>query len=198
MDQQIMTSRNFFKANQIVHIAFIIGLVFFALISFFLQLQGFGSLGQEFNRASVFIVPVIAICGIIASKLTFKRKLNDCIGKTSLKDKLTEYRSALIIKFAIIEVATFITILSYLLTGDLILLAIVGFLIIVFATYRPSKEKLFLDLELSQPEKQLLNPTCKFTFVTISISVKNDFHFYNWGTTFIFLVKGRCLNPSAS
>ena len=42
------------------------------------------------------------------------------------------------------------------------------------------------------------NPTCKFTFVTISISVKNDFHFYNWGTTFIFLVKGRCLNPSAS
>ena len=43
-----------------------------------------------------------------------------------------------------------------------------------------------------------LNPTCKFTFVTISISVKNDFHFYNWGTTFIFLVKGRCLNPSAS
>ena len=157
MDSQKITSKDYFKAILVVHIAFIIGLVFFGLISFLLQLKGFGSIGQEINTAFIYLVPIIAIGGIIGSKLIFKRKLNDCSNKSNLYEKLTEYRSALIIKFAIIEGATFISIISYLLTGDLILLAIAGLLIIVFLTYRPTKEKLFFDLELSHSEKKLLN-----------------------------------------
>jgi len=47
-----------------------------------------------------------------------------------------------------------------------------------------------------QDVEKCLNPTCKSTFATNSLTVTCYYWFYIWGTTFVFLVKGRCLNPS--
>ncbi len=152
-----MTVENYFKANKIVHIAFVIGLVFFALISFLLQLKGFGTIGENVNKLAVYIIPIIALIGLISSTLLFKRKLNECSTKQNLNEKLTEYRSALILKFGIIEGTTFIILISYLLTGELIVLTVAGILIIVFITYIPTKGKLINDLDLSFTDKQILD-----------------------------------------
>ena len=152
-----MTVENYFKANRIVHIAFVIGLVFFALVSFLMQLNGFGTIGENGNKFAVYIIPIIALIGLISSTLLFKRKLNECKTKQNLKEKLTEYRSALILKFGIIEGTTFITLISYLLTGELIVLAVAGILIVAFITYLPTKGKLINDLELSFTDKQIIN-----------------------------------------
>lgn len=152
-----MTVENYFKANRIVHIAFVIGLAFFALVSFLMQLNGFGTIGENVNKFAVYIIPIIALIGLISSTLLFKRKLNECKTKQNLKEKLTEYRSALILKFGIIEGTTFITLISYLLTGELIVLAVAGILIIAFITYFPTKGKLINDLELSFTDKQIFD-----------------------------------------
>ena len=42
-----------------------------------------------------------------------------------------------------------------------------------------------------------LNPTCKYITIQSCITVFCNFSFYNWGTTFVFLTKGRCLKLSA-
>jgi len=86
-----------------------------------------------------------------------QRKLNQCRAKQHLNAKLTEYRSALILKFAVMDVTTLILILSYLLTGELIILIAAGLLIIIFTTYIPTKAKLINDLALSFTDRQILN-----------------------------------------
>lgn len=157
MENQKETVGNYFKANKIVYIAMVTGLVFFALISFLLQLQGFGTIGNNISKLAVYIIPVIALIGLISSTLLFKRKLEECRTKQNLREKLIEYRSALIIKFGIVEGTTFLAVISYLLTGELILLAVAGLLIIVFITYIPTKDKLYNDLDLSYADKQILD-----------------------------------------
>jgi len=157
MDTIKMTSKNYFKGIQIVHFALIIGIVFFGIISIFLQSQGFGTIDQESNNILMITAMVFSVIGIILSKLLFKRKLLNCSNKPTLIEKLDSYRSALTLKFASIEAPSFLVIVIYLITGNMIVIAIAGLLLIIFLTYRPTKEKLITDLELSSEEKDLIN-----------------------------------------
>lgn len=157
MDTPKLTTKDFFKTLQIIHFVLMTGLVIFAMFAFYfhyvgLELEG----GKELNFGLIYTVPIFAIAGTLASNLVFKQKLKDCINKTSLKEKLTYYRSALIIKFAIIEGCAFFAIIGYLLTGKLVYLGILGLLLIVFMVYKPTKEKSIVDLELNQAERQLI------------------------------------------
>jgi len=127
-----MTSGGYFKSIKIVHIALVIGIVFFTLISVFLQISGFGTVGQEINNGLLLLVPIFALIGIFASNLVFRKKLKGIREKSNLKEKMEDYRSALIIKLALIEGPSFFTVVAYLLTGNYIFLGIVVVLIIVF------------------------------------------------------------------
>jgi len=157
METQTLTVGNYFKANKIVHVAMVIGLVFFISMSFFLQKMGLGTIGENLSKSAVYITPIIALIGLIGGTSLFKRKLNQCRTKQLLNEKLTEYRSALILKFAIIDGTALILIISYLLTGELIILTAAGLLIIVFTTYIPTKAKLINDLALSFTDRQILD-----------------------------------------
>lgn len=69
--------------------------------------------------------------------------------QNSLSDKLNTYRAATIIRFALIEGALLLTVVFYLLTGNLVLLGIAGIGLVVLALLHPSSVKLKVDLDLS-------------------------------------------------
>lgn len=152
-----MTSKDFFKSVQIIHLALITGVIILGIFAFSfhyigIEMEG----GKELNFALIYVVPVFAIAGIVASNLVFKQKLKECITRPNLKEKLNCYRSALIIKFALIEGSSFFALVAFLLTGDLLYLGFAAILVVVFITYTPSKEKSIVDLELNQTEKQII------------------------------------------
>ncbi len=152
-----MKSKDYFRAIQIVHLALVAGILFFVLISVFMQANAFGTMDDESNNLLMVFALAFAAIGIASSKILFKRKVRKCNANTTLAEKLDEYRSALIIKFASLEAPSFLSIVIYLLTGNTIVLIIAGVLIIVFIMYRPTKEKLIGDLELDTKEKALIN-----------------------------------------
>lgn len=155
MDTYKMTSKEFFRSIQIIHFALMSGVIMLGIFSFYFHYSGLEMEdGKELNSGLIYVVPVFAIAGIVASNLVFKQKLNDCRAKSILKDKMTNYRSALIIKFALIEGCSFFALIAYLLTGNLIYLGFAGLLLIVLITYWPSKEKTIIDLELTHSEQQ--------------------------------------------
>ena len=151
-----MTSGEYFKSIKIVHIALVVGVVFFALISVFLQINGFGTVGHEIDKVLLIVVPIFALIGIFASNFVFKKKLNEIQKKSNLKEKMEEYRSALIIKLALIEGPSFFAVVSFLLTGNYIYLGLTVILIIVFLIYTPNKTKLINELELTKKESDLI------------------------------------------
>ena len=152
-----MKSKDYFRAIQIVHLAMVAGILFFVLISVFLQAKAFGTMDDESNNLLMVFALAFAAIGIASSKILFRRKLIKCNAKTTLTEKLDEYRSALIIKFASLEAPSFLSIVIYLLTGNTIVLVIAGVLIIIFLMYRPTKEKLMDDITLDTKEKALIN-----------------------------------------
>lgn len=152
-----MTSKDFFKSVQIIHLALITGVIILGIFAYSfhyigIEMEG----GKDLNFDLIYVVPVFAIAGIIASNLVFKQKLKECIARPNLKEKLNCYRSALIIKFALIEGSSFFALVAFLLTGDLLYLGFAAILVVVFITYIPSKEKSIVDLELNQTEKQII------------------------------------------
>jgi hypothetical protein len=151
-----MTSGEYFKSIKIVHIALVVGVVFFALTSVFLQIKGFGTVGHEIDKVLLIVVPIFTLIGIFASNFVFKKKLNEIRKKSNLKEKMEEYRSALIIKLALIEAPSFFAVISFLLTGNYIYLGLAVILIIVFIIYTPNKTKFINELELTKKESDLI------------------------------------------
>lgn len=152
-----MTSAGYFKSIKIVHLALVIGVVFFALVSVFLQINGFGTLGELINNGLLLIIPLLALIGIFGSNFIFKKRLRKIVDKTNPNEKMEDYRSALILKFALIEGPSFFAIVAYLLTGNYIFLGTAVVLIIVFLIYTPSRTKFISDLELTKDESDLIN-----------------------------------------
>lgn len=152
-----ITSGEYFKSIKIVHIALVIGVVFFALVSVFLQMNGFNTADQEFINIFLLVVSIFTLFGVIASNLIFKKKIRTIKEKSSLKVKMDEYRAALLIKLALIEAPAFFTVIAYLVTGDYIFLGIVLLLIIVFLIYTPNRVKFINDLGLTKAESELIN-----------------------------------------
>ncbi|HRX13220.1 MAG TPA: hypothetical protein P5210_16270 [Draconibacterium sp.] len=157
MENDKMTSNDYFKSVQIIHLALIAGVVILGIFTFSFHTSGLEmDGGKELNFALIYVVPVFSIAGIIASNVVFKQRLKDCIARPNLKEKLNCYRSALIVKFSFIEGSSFFALIAFLLTGDLLYLGFAALLLIVFITYTPSKEKSIVDLELTQAEKQII------------------------------------------
>ena len=162
MDAIKTTSGTYLKTIQILHIAIVIGIFGFAVISIIIQSQGFQKVDQETEMVLMVIVPIFALIGIIGSNFIFKKRLVPIRSMSSLKDKLIDFRTALIIKFVILDAPAFFAVIAFLLTGNYFYLGITAALVVTFAIYFPTKSKLINDLRLSRQEvDQLSDPNAE-------------------------------------
>ncbi|MDY0343718.1 MAG: hypothetical protein RBR28_09100 [Lentimicrobium sp.] len=154
METRQVTSKEFFRSLTIVFYAMIIGTVFFAAISFSLHQLGFEKAEMDVFK---YIVPLLIIIGIVGGNFMFKKQLKVALSKIDLLDKLNNYRSALIIRYAFLEGSAFFTIAVYLVTGNMFFLGLAFIPILSFLLFVPSIEKTQFDLELNHDEKQRIN-----------------------------------------
>jgi peptidoglycan/LPS O-acetylase OafA/YrhL len=152
------TSREYFRGLAIIHAALIAGQVVFILVSAFLNSVGESMTNsRELTRGLTIAVPLFVLGGIAASLILTKNRLAVIKGRSSLTEKLIDYRSAVVVKLALLEGPAFFAIVSYLLTGDPLFAGIAAFMIVLFFINRPGREKLAQDLELSQKDIDFLD-----------------------------------------
>jgi len=154
------TSKEYFNALNIMYVALIMGQVFFAVITLFLNLNSVISFNfEESKLALVLIAVILAFSGIYGSNYIFKIKISSIKQTMTLFNKLLEYRSASILKWAILEAPSFFAIIGYFLTGDMTFIIITLAIISFFAMNRPTPEKTCIELELETQDKiRLLDP----------------------------------------
>lgn len=147
------TIRQYFKALTVLHFALVTGIVLFTIISFVLQNTGsFAGGDPALARLFLYIVPVLAVGCVIAGNNQYKKQVNEIKDLQGLADKLNAYRAAFIKRDALMEGPALFAIIAYLLTGQMLLLAIAALLIAAFLYFRPTKDTLIKDLELSTDE----------------------------------------------
>jgi divalent metal cation (Fe/Co/Zn/Cd) transporter len=151
------TTQQYFKVLTILHYALITGVLLFALIAFALQsLNMFGE-NEELRNVFLYIVPLVALGGVIGGSMMYKKQVNEIKNKNSLAEKLEAYRAIFIMRDALLEGPSLFAIIAYLLTGEILFLALTGSLVAIFILVRPSKDKLAKDLELSSDEMNIIN-----------------------------------------
>lgn len=142
----------YFKAFRILHLALCAAVLAFGLMVQFVLLpmpdfQPEGNSSLFINIAGVYLVFAIAIgYWLFGSQLKLAKTYD------SLNNKLHTYRSASIVRFALLEGSILMALVFYLLTANPILIAIAGIGFILLLMLHPNAMKLKNDLELSQPD----------------------------------------------
>jgi len=142
------------RNNLVVWAAMLVGQLFFVAIAVYMVKYGGMNKPQlELGDILLYIVPLISLISVFMSFYIFNQRLNALKDEPGLSKKLADYRSALIVRWALVEGPSFFAIVSYLLTGNYLLLGFAIILIAIFILIMPSSSKLDSDLELSWQDK---------------------------------------------
>lgn len=168
MESRGQTSKEYFKLLSLLHTSLLGAQLLFAVVAFYLNMNGqFSNDAGEFNDIFQFIVPVVIVGAVLGSTMLFKAQLKSIKAKPELKDKLNGYRSASLIKYAMLEAPSMFAIVCYLLTANFIFMGFAGLIIVVFLLNRPLPENTANDLELNQAEKmKVLDPNSTVAEIT--------------------------------
>jgi hypothetical protein len=152
------TSKEYLRSTQIVHLAMLLGQVFFAGVSLFVVYMNGASL-TDANTVNIFLIVeiLIASTSTYASRFLFAQKLKTIEFNVSLSEKLGIYNSANIIRWALLEGPSFMSIILYFLTGQILFMIISLAIMSYFVMIRPTLEKTINDLQLNEQEKLILS-----------------------------------------
>ena len=143
------------KSLQFVHKAMLISQVIFALVAFLLLFGNkFIPPFQQYDRVLQLIVLLLSFSGFyIGTFYILKRQVEE-LKKSILnpREKFDRYRKACIIQWALIHGPCLISIMCFLLVGNISFLALAATLMVLFAMMGPSLIKIQLLLELSEED----------------------------------------------
>lgn len=138
----------YFKSLSKLYINLIFLQLIFILIALYLRTEQYA--GHEFGDFEFFkfVVPLFAGGGIYEGNVLYKRRIREARKKTTLGDKLADYRLALLFRYTLWVAPSLFAIVAYFLTGNWMYLAISGLLVLVFSAHRPGMDKAKQDLDL--------------------------------------------------
>ncbi|WP_298518576.1 hypothetical protein [uncultured Kordia sp.] len=142
-----MTPNSFVKTLTIIHFVLVAGLVILAGI---FSYDDIGTAKFSFDTTDMFLLifPVIVISTLTMSRIMFQKMVQNAKNMEGLKKMLTQYQTASIVKFALIESPAMFGIVMYMVSKNATFIAISGVLILYLILQRPSKSKIENDLEL--------------------------------------------------
>lgn len=153
MTTQKQTSKEYFRSITIIYFGLLIGQVAFSAITLYLNLGLMYQPDDSLRDVFIYVVPILVVNGFVTGHLIYKNRLKKIKSYNILTSKMGEYRGAMIIRLAMLEGASLFSIIVYLLTADLIFIAMSGLIIAYFIKLRPTIDKISMDLELDSTEK---------------------------------------------
>jgi len=153
---------NDFKALQILHGALLTGMAMLAVIGISL-VPSHGALGKGIALEKVLQVVVVlaAVGSTAAGFVLFKKRMQAISPMDPAKTKIAAYRAAAILRWALIEAPTLLSLISFLLTGNYAFLTLGIALMLVFVVVRPAKPVIVFLLQLNEQEVGELEGTAQ-------------------------------------
>jgi len=126
------------KVLIIMHTAMLLAQILFAAIAYYLKHNDTSDLDNDFDRKIQMILTGIAVFNVVAALFLFKKNMEKLKNIQELNEKILKYRQASIIKFALLEFATFVAIIGYFFTLGISFLVLAAVLIAFFALQKPT------------------------------------------------------------
>ena len=145
------------KNLRIVHLSMLSGLVFFAIIAYYIRNNTGSLLGPRELSILTYISLIFILIEIPLGYWLHSRKMKTLADKPDLNSKLDIYKVSHIVKIAMYEGAGFFSCLVLLLGGKNPVLIQILVVIIIMLLETPSATKLANDMDLSSGDKDLLD-----------------------------------------
>ncbi|MCX6182533.1 MAG: hypothetical protein NT150_11470 [Bacteroidetes bacterium] len=143
-------SKKYLRTLTVLHGALVLGQLLFAGIAL-LALNGRAMDSEKDDINNMFLVMALLVVGgaIGMGTFLFKTKLKEIQQSNNLRQKLGDYSTALIIRFAMLEAASIFCVVAYFFTCNFIFIGLVLVLVATFVVLRPTKANVLRDLELA-------------------------------------------------
>lgn len=144
------------KALAVMHFSLLIGQLMFAAIVLYLNYTQVVESVIKSKEMLLLIVPGLigfSILFAIVSFFTFKKKIEFLKNnELSVTEKLTAYRAASIIRWAMLEAPVLLAIMVFLLTGIFFLWGLIAVMLVLFIYTKPTIAKTAAELDISEAE----------------------------------------------
>jgi hypothetical protein len=135
------------KQNIILFYALFAGQAMFLIVVSYL-LRTSGPTAPDLASSLQIALPLTTLAGVFGSGFLFKFYLKIASAASNDTDKINKYRTALLIKLALLEGANIFAIIAYMLTASNLALVISVCLLILFILNKPSLDKMKEDMDL--------------------------------------------------
>lgn len=146
-------AKELMRANLIITSAMTIGVVLMLfVIHFFAQPTPPVEAG---DNLFLIIAVALGIGGVFIGQLIFNQRISN-IQSGTVFEKLSEYRPALILKYALLEGPALVAVIFYFTNGDTYFIVIALVMVLLMAYNLPIKSRVANDLNLNQQEQKHL------------------------------------------
>jgi hypothetical protein len=148
-----LTSKEYFRILNKLHLAILSGLALFTILAYYLVSIGFADKTAE-GLFDIFqtLALIFAVAGFGGSIYMTWSRMKATKLKTNLKEKTADYYTTLVIKLALLFGPALFATMGFMLTANYILLLLDGIIIFAFLFYMPTRAKVLNDLKLNQAE----------------------------------------------
>ena len=148
------------KTMTTLHYSYSIAVLVFGIIAFFITEDASMNLNNT-EDIFIYLVPIFAIGGAIASHFIFNSQLKKVHEKKTLKEKLTAYQTARIIRLALIEGPALLAIVIFFKTNNLYYLIIGAVMFAYMILLRPTPQVIRQELNLTIDQDKELREAIK-------------------------------------
>lgn len=149
--------KQYFNVLRILHLALCTAVMSFGVVVHFVILPIQAVEAGDNSSLYVNLSAGYLVFAISVGYWLFGNQMKTAKTAASLSDKLNAYRSANLIRWALLEGAALMALAFYLLSGNVILLGIAGIAFLVLGLLPPNVMRLKVDLDLSQADLDRLN-----------------------------------------
>lgn len=154
MSEKVKSPKNILKTLITIHYGYSIAVLVFATFSFLISDHTIMSFNDS-NDLFLYLAPLFAVGGILASVFIFKTQLKRIHEKETLEEKLIAYQTSHLIRIALIEGPAFLSIVIFMTSNNLFYLTITFLLLAYLLSLRPTSDRIKQDLNLNfQQEKE--------------------------------------------
>jgi hypothetical protein len=148
--------KNQLRVTNTIFYSLIAGLLlFFIVVMVFIQ-DNDPTAGKELDNIFTFLVPMFGLVVMFISRMIYNQMILKFDSGTNLLRKISHYRTAKIVSWAMIEGACFLALVATILTSNYLYVAVYIFLFSYFFLMRPLKESFVRDMRLNSEESDLI------------------------------------------
>lgn len=148
--------KNQLRVTNTIYYSLITGLLLFFIVIMVFIHDNDRTAGKELDNIFTFVVPIFGLMMMFISRMIYNQMILKFDSSTNLLQKISHYRTAKIVSWAMIEGTCFFALVATMLTSNYLYVAVYIFLFGYFFLMRPSKESLIRDMRLNSEESDLI------------------------------------------